>query len=60
MFHGEFGRDFTPDDLRLNLARVYEDLNNADIKNGRPLSEPRDILVEQAGTYRSADVMDMK
>lgn len=60
MSHRAFGRDLTPDDLRLNLARVCEDLNSADIKNGRPLGKPPDILVEQAGTYRPVDVMDMK
>ena len=60
MFRHEFGRDLTPNDLRMNLARVYEDLKNADIKYGRPLSEPPDILVEQSGTYRLAKVIELQ
>ena len=60
MFCHEFGRDLTPNDLRMNLARVYEDLKNADIKYGRPLSEPPDILVEQSGTYRLAKVIELQ
>lgn len=60
MFRHEFGRDLTPNDLRMNRARVYEDLKNADIKYGRPLSEPPDILVEQSGIYRLAKVIELQ
>ena len=52
MFRHENGRELTPDDMRLNLAQIYEDLKQANLDQGIPLSKAPEVLLDDRGTYR--------